>query len=82
MEEKLTKQDFIEKLEELTEAESGTFTEKTVLGETARWDSLIIVGFMAMVDETMGFAPSPKDIAKCKTVGDLLKIVSSGIKGE
>ncbi|KQC11478.1 MAG: hypothetical protein APR62_09825 [Smithella sp. SDB] len=77
----MTKQDFIEKLEQLTEAESGTFTEKTVLGETARWDSLIIVGFMAMVDESMGFAPSPKDIAKCKTIGDLLTIVSSGIKG-
>ena len=77
----MTRQEFIAKLEELVEVDSGTLTGATPLKDIERWDSFAVVGFIAMVDENMGFTPSPRDIAKSKTIEDLINIVSSGIKG-
>ena len=75
----MTRQEFITKLEELLEVSSGTLSGETILGNNMRWDSLVMVGFMALVDENMGFAPAPRDIVQCRTVDDLVRIVSSGI---
>lgn len=77
----MTRQEFITKLEELMEVESGTITGETLLADIALWDSFAVVGFIAIVDENMGFTPPPRDIAKSKTIEDLISIVSSGIKG-
>lgn len=77
----MTRNEFIAELETLVEVDAGTMTEETLLGDLERWDSLAVVGFIALVDENMGFTPSPKEISESKNVADLLKIVASGIEG-
>jgi acyl carrier protein len=77
----VTRQEFIAKFETLVEVDPGTLTGDSLLGQDIHWDSMAIVGFIAMVDENMGFTPAPKDIVKSKTVNDLISIVSLGIKG-
>jgi acyl carrier protein len=77
----VTKKDFIAALEELVEVDLGTLTENTLLADFKQWDSLAVVGFIALVDENLGFTPSPSEIAASTTVGDLIRIAGSGIEG-
>lgn len=80
-EKNVTKKEFITELEILVEAEEGALTENSLLSDFKQWDSLAVVGFIALVDENLGFTPSPSEIAASATVGDLLKIAGSGIEG-
>jgi acyl carrier protein len=70
----MEKSKFLGKLEALMEADAGSLTEQTVLKDTAGWDSMAIMGFIALADEELGMTPDPKAINACKTVADLLKL--------
>jgi acyl carrier protein len=73
----MTRNEFISEIENLLEVAPGTFTGETFLGDIERWDSLAVVGFIALVDENLGFTPPPKKIAASKTLEDLVKLVGS-----
>lgn len=77
----MTKKEFIAAIEELLEADLGTLTENTLLADIKQWDSLAVVGFIALVDENLEFTPSPSEIADSTTIGDLLRIAGPGIEG-
>ena len=66
----MTKANFLSLLDELLELPPGTLGESDAL-EQHGWGSLAAVGFMALADERFGEAPSPIDLAKCQTPGDL-----------
>lgn len=66
---------FLADLEELLEADAGTVKYTTELNCMAKWDSLAFVSFLAMADSKYGVKVAPKDLRKCKKVGDLIGLL-------
>ncbi len=72
---------FLRMIEDLLEVERFSLVPETPLSSIDRWDSLAVVGFMAMVDESLDFIPSPEAIANAKAISDLLKICVDKLDG-
>lgn len=56
--------------QELTE-ESGELTMNSRLDDLAGWDSMSMLGVIAMIDAECNCVLSANDLATCKTVGDI-----------
>jgi acyl carrier protein len=67
--------EFLNLLDEVLEKDPGTLQGPESL-EEAGWDSLAVVSFIALVDEHLGFTVPPARIVQCKTVDDLVALVS------
>lgn len=76
----MTKQDFLLRLDELSEALPGTLRGTELLADVNGWDSVSIMGFIAFIDEEFDVAISPKRLAACKTVGELVALVGDRIE--
>lgn len=72
---RMKREEFLALLEELIEAPKGTLKSSETLESLENWNSLAVVSFMAMADEHYGVTLGAKQIADCKTVGDLLNLV-------
>jgi len=77
----MTRKEFIAEIALLMEVDADALTEETRLKDMEGWNSLAVVGFIAMVDEHLGFTPSPKMIVESVTIGDLVKIVAARLEG-
>ncbi|CAK8723192.1 MAG: acyl carrier protein [Candidatus Electronema aureum] len=75
----MNKQEFIVLLEGVVEAEPGTITGNETIESIPGWDSLAIVSFIAMIDESLGITLSPKKIADAKSVDDLVALIGDNI---
>ena len=65
---------FIEELESsLTMADTDSLQPETVFRELDWWDSLAMVGVLAVFDSYFGQQIQPADIGNCQTVEDLFK---------
>lgn len=62
-------------LDDLLELDSGTLTGSEELKDIEAWDSLAVMGFIAMVDEEFDVMVPPSQLSKCKTVADLIALV-------
>jgi acyl carrier protein len=71
---------FLPLLDELLELEPGTVEGDSRL-EDVGWNSLAVVGFIALVDENFGIAMSPPAIAKCETARDLTSLLGEHLVG-
>ena len=75
----MTKQQFITRFA----AEIGTgatgLTEQSRLRDISNWDSMNQIATLALLDECFGENVSPTDLARCETVGDILRLVASKI---
>ena len=67
------KEIFLRKLEEVLELKDNTLTCTTSL-ESIDWDSLAIISSIAVVDEIFGKVISADNLAKCKTLDDILDL--------
>jgi acyl carrier protein len=56
------------------ELEPGTLKGDERLEDLDDWNSLGVIGFMAFVNENFGVILSPKRIAACTTVNDLIAL--------
>ena len=65
---------FLSLIDELLELPPGTLTGDEILEGLDDWNSLAVIGFMAVANELYGVILSPKNIAACKTVNDLLEL--------
>ncbi len=63
-------------LDELMDLTPGTLAGGERLAELEGWTSLAVVGFLALADE-QGVAVSPRSIATCQTVDELLALVGA-----
>ena len=63
--------EFITEMESLMELDRGALQEITTLENLSAWDSLAIIGYIALVDESLQRSVAPKDIAKASTIRDL-----------
>jgi len=70
----MRKAEFLALLALVIEAEPGSLKGEERLDSLEGWDSLAVVGFLALVDEKLGITPTPKDIAAANTVNDLVAL--------
>jgi acyl carrier protein len=66
--------EFLLTIDELLELEPGTLKGTEKLDELEGWNSLAVIGFMAVVSERFGIVVPPKKISACSTVGDLIAL--------
>lgn len=70
----MTRPDFLILVDDLLELPHGTLTGQEKLEDLDGWDSLSLIGFMALVDEHVGVKLSPRQFIKCERVNDLLDL--------
>ena len=75
----MKKSEFLLLIDELIETEPGTLKGTDVLKDVEDWDSVAVMGYIALVDEQFEFTLSPKRLAECRTVDDLIKLVGDYI---
>lgn len=69
--------DFRSGLAEILEVEASELEDGFELGEL--WDSLAVVSTLALIDEVHDVSVSAEDLAECKTVGDIGKLVDAAV---
>ncbi len=75
----MTKEVFLQLLDELLELEPGTLTGNENLKDYEIWDSMTVLGFIALVDEHFGFTVSTERLAQAKTVDDLVALLDGRV---
>ena len=66
---------FLGLMDELLELDTGTLRGNESLEGLENWNSLAVIGFMALANEHNGIIVSPRSISQCKTVNDLIDLV-------
>lgn len=77
----MTKQEFLLLIDELLEEDPGTLTGDERLADIEMWDSMTVLGFIALIDEKFKLVISGDDLTHCETVNDLAKLVGEKITG-
>ena len=75
----MTKGEFLRALEGQLEIPSGTLAETNALTEVDGWDSMAALLFIALADEKVGVTVTGDQIAKSRTVGDLLSLLGNAL---
>jgi acyl carrier protein len=70
----MSREEFLEKLDETLELAPRTLQGPEKLDDYPLWDSTAIITFMALADEHNGSRLTPRQIASCQTIGDLLQL--------
>ena len=76
----MNKSQFLKLLDELLEQEPGTLRGDEPLVGLPRWDSLAVIGFIALLDEHFGISVPAAKINSCSSVADLAAIVADKLK--
>ena len=71
----MTKGEFLQALEGQLEVPENSLNENQRLADVAAWDSMAAVLFIALADEKAGVTVSGDQIAKSKTVKQLLDLL-------
>ena len=77
----MTKGEFFILLDELLENEPGTLKEGDVLVAVPKWDSLAVIGFIALLDQHFALSVPASRIMDCKTANDLAALVGDKLHG-
>lgn len=75
----MTRKDFLLKLDSLLERAPGTTRPDESLETIVAWDSLTLMGFIALVDSQFNKRVAGPRLAACKSVADLLDLVSDDL---
>ena len=70
----MTREEFLAELEEILELPAGTVKGPEKLEDLEQWNSVAMIGFIALADTNNGTRISPRQIVNCATVEDLLKL--------
>jgi len=73
---------FLNDFSELLELDPGTINGDELLVSISSWDSLAVLGFIALVDQKFGVVLSPEKINDAKTVKDLLGLLGDRITSD
>ena len=68
----MEKKQFLFLLDELLELDNGTLQGHELLTDLDAWDSLAVIGFIALVDENCGKIIAPSKLVKAQTINDLI----------
>jgi acyl carrier protein len=72
----MPKQDLLALMDQLLKLPRGTVKGTDCLHQLAEWDSLAIMGFIALADEKFGVEVSPFGLERCGTVDDLIALLA------
>ena len=61
-------------MDELLELPPGTLKGSEALADLEQWNSMAVIGFIALADENNGARVPARQIASSSTVADLLKL--------
>jgi len=75
----MTKDDFLRLLEEVLEADALSIHVDDELDALDEWDSLTVMTFIAMADEKFDMVIAPDDLAKAKSVQDLVILLGDKV---
>jgi acyl carrier protein len=75
----MTRAEFLAALEEMLEADAGSLSPDTALDSLDSWDSLAVISFIALVDEHFDHVVAGEDLAKAKSIGDLLALTGADL---
>lgn len=70
----MSREEFLLQLDEVLELPAGSLRGPEKLEELEQWDSSAVIGFIALADDHNGVTISPRKIADCATVDDLLRL--------
>jgi len=70
----MSREEFLIHLDEVLDLPAGSLSGPEKLAELGQWDSTAMIGFIALADDHNGSRPSPRRIADCVTVEDLLRL--------
>ncbi len=73
----MTRTELLTKIDELLELPPGTLGGAERLEDLERWNSLAVVGFIGIADECCGLTLSPRLLAGCATVDDLVRLTGT-----
>jgi acyl carrier protein len=68
----MDRRELLTQLDEILELPSGTLTGAEPLSELDNWDSLAMMNFIALASDRYGTTLSPRQIAACSSVSDLM----------
>lgn len=71
----MTKSEFLRALEGQLEVPEGSLKADQTIRDLSTWDSMAGVLFIALADEKLGVTVSGDEIARSKTINDLLSLV-------
>ena len=70
----MTRNDFLVSLDEMLELPAGTLNGPEKLEDLENWDSMAMISYIALANTHNQQKLSPKQIATCDTVEDLLRL--------
>jgi acyl carrier protein len=70
----MTREEFLLELDTILELPVGTLKGHEKLEELEEWNSMAMMGFIALADTNNGTRISPRQIVNCSTIADLLSI--------
>ncbi len=73
----MRREEFLERLHEVFEADPGSITGDDRLQQIPGWDSLTFLGLIAMVDERCGVSLEPRQVLACQSVDDLFRLIAA-----
>jgi len=76
----MTKADFYLLLDQLLEVDAGTIKGQEKLADIPKWDSLAVMGFIALLDQHFGLIVPAAEIMAAANVADLAKLADDKIK--
>ena len=76
----MKKEIFLRKIDNLCDLEPGTLVGNEVLKHLSFWDSLMVLGFLSLVDKDFNVILSPVDVTNALTVNDLIKLLGDRIQ--
>ena len=71
----MNRQEFLRAIEELIDMDPGTLNGDEVLDSLGGWDSLAVISFIALVDESLGMILEGDKLADASTMAELMAMV-------
>lgn len=65
---------FLTEMAELVEVEAGSLNPEDKLEDLENWNSMAMMGYIALADTASGKKLSPRQIRECETLADLAKL--------
>lgn len=72
----MTEEKKLEEIADILEMEAGELNKEMILDDVETWDSVAVLSIIAIMNERFNRFPSSKEILACKTVGDLMALMS------
>jgi acyl carrier protein len=70
----MTRKEFLVSMDTMLELPEGTLNGSERLEDLEQWNSMAMISFIALADENQRVKVSPRELAGCATVAELLDL--------